>query len=179
MAASDGSRVRCTALYRVRVPDLAEDTRGDYSAALRTTLQQQRMRGLFEGLRRAAVPFAYLMIMNETGDQNQEKQVLEFDIVIGTWVDTKKKEDPGAALEQRASVLSATLSVALPTAAVERLVRRDLSEFVKSALLPAGGSLPQSASADVVGALCTFNEMSPIAASLAQAPEFYVPNASE
>jgi len=179
MAASDGSRVRYTALYRVRVPDLAEDPRGDYSAALRTTLQQQRMRGLFEGLRRAAVPFVYLMVMNESGEGDQENQILEFDIVIGTWFDSKKKDDPGAALEQRASVLSATVSVALPTATVERLVRRDLSEFVKSVLLPAGRSLPQAASADVAGALCTFDEMSPIAASLAQAPEFYVPNASE
>ena len=179
VATSAGSKVRYTTLYRVRVPDLAEDPRGDYSAALRTTLQQQRMRGLFEGLRRAAVPFAYLMLMNESGDGDQENQVLEFDIVVGTWIDTEKKGDPGAALEQRASVLSATLSVALPTATVERLVRRDLSDFVKSVLLPAGRTLPQVASADVVGALCTFDEMSPIAASLAQAPEFYVPNASE
>jgi len=179
VAASDGSRIRHTALYRVRVPDLPEDSRGDYSAALRTTLQQQRMRGLFEGLRRAAVPFVYLMLMNESEDGDQENQVLQFDIVIGTWADTKKKEDPGTVLEQRASILSATLSVALPTAAVERLVRRDLSDFVKSVLLPGERPLPQSASADVVGALCTFDEMSPIAASLAQTPEFYVPNASE
>ena len=179
VAASDGSRVRYTALYRVRVPDLAEDHRGDYSAALRTTLQQQRMRGLFEGLRRAAVPFVYLMLMTESGAGDQENQVLEFDIVIGTWVDTKKKEDPAPELEQKASVLSATLSVALPTATVGRLARRDLSDFVRSVLLPRGRPPPQAASADVVGALCTFDEMSPIVASLAQAPEFYVPNASE
>jgi hypothetical protein len=179
VAASDGSKVRYTVLYRVRVPDLADDPRTDYSAALRTTLQQQRMRGLFEGLRRAAVPFFYLMLMNESGDGENGNQVLEFDIVIGTWVDARKKEDSGAALEQRASVLSATLSVALPTATVERLARRDLSDFVKSALLPVGRRLPQAASADVVGALCTFDEMSPIAASLAQTPDFYVPNASE
>jgi len=179
VAASDGSRVRYSVLYRVRVPDLPDDHRGDYSAALRTTLQHQRMRGLFEGLRRAAVPFAYLMLMNESGAADQANQVLEFDIVIGTWVDTKKKEDPTAALEQRGSVLSATLSVALPTAGVDRLSRRDLSDFVKSALLPGDTPLPQSAPPDVVGALCTFDEMSPIAAGLAQAPEFYLPNAAE
>jgi len=179
VAVSDGSRVRCTVLYRVRVPDLLEDKRGDYSAALRTTLQQQRMRGMFEGLRRAAVPFAYMMLMNESVTGDRENPVLEFDIVIGTWVDAKKKEDPVAALEQRASILSATLSVALPTATVVRLVRGELLDFVKSTLLPRERSLPQAASADVVGALCTFDEMSPISASITPAPEFYVPNASE
>jgi len=179
VAASEGSKVRYTALFRVRVPDLADDHKGDYSSALRTTLQQQRMRGLFEGLRRAAVPFIYQMLMNESSAGDPENRVLEFDIVTGTWVDAKKKEDPAPALEQRASVLSATLSVALPTATVERLVRKNLSDFVKSVLLPRERPLPQAASADVVGALCTFDEMSPIAASLAQAPEFYVPNASE
>ena len=178
MAVEEGSKVRYTALFRIRVPDLAEDPRGDYSSALRTTLQQQRMRGLFEGLRRAAVPFSYLMLMGESGEGDQEK-ILEFDLVIGTWVDAEKKEDPVSALEQRASVLTATLTVALPTAAVDRLVRKDLSDFVKSVLLPGRRTPPQTASADVVGALCTFDEMSPIAASLAQAPEFYVPNATE
>jgi DNA helicase HerA-like ATPase len=179
VAVSDGSRVRCTVLYRVRVPDLAEDARGDYSAALRTTLQQQRMRGLFEGLRRAAVPFVYLLLMNESAAGDKENPVLEFDIVIGTWVDARRKDDPTGELEQRASILSATLSVALPTATVVRLVRRELSDFMKFALLPVERTLPQEASADVVGALCTFDEMSPIAVSLAQAPEYYVPNAIE
>ena len=179
VAASNGSKVRYTALYRVRLPDLAEDPRGDYAATLRTTLQQQRMRGLFEGLRRAAVPFAYLMLMSESEAGGQENQVLEFDIAVGTWVDAGKEVDPGSALEQRASVLSATLSVALPTATVERLARRDLSDFVKSVLLPSGKPLPQGASAGVVGALCTFDGMTPSVASMAQAPEFYVPNASE
>jgi hypothetical protein len=179
VAASDGSKVRCSALFRVQIPDLAEDTKGDYTAALRTTLQQQRMRGLFEGLRRAAVPFFYLMLMNESDAGGQENPILEFDIVIGTWVDTKKKEDAATALEQRASILSATLSVALPSATVVRLVRRELAEFAKSALLPGARQLPQAASSDAAGALCTFDEMSPVAASLAQAPEFYVPNASE
>jgi hypothetical protein len=179
VAAADGSKVRCTALFRVQIPDLAEDPKGDYSAALRTTLQQQRMRGLFEGLRRAAVPFVYLMLMNESEAGDQENPILEFDIVIGTWVDTKKKEDAAPALEQRASILSATLSVALPSATVVRLVRRELADFVKSALLPGARQLPQAASPDSAGALCTFDEMSPIAASLAQTPEFYVPNASE
>jgi hypothetical protein len=179
LAVSSGSRVRCMALYRVRVPDLAQDPKADYSTALRTTLQQQRMQGLFEGLRRAAVPFVYVMLMNESASGDGENPILEFDLVVGTWVDTKKKEDPASELEQRANILSATLSVALPTATVVRLVRRELSDFMKSALLPGERPLPQAASAAVTSALCTFDEMSPIAASLALAPEFYVPNASE
>jgi len=179
VVASNGAKVRCMALYRVGVPDLADDSRVDYSAALKTTLQQQRMHGLFEGLRRSAVPFIYLMLMNEVQGEAEERPLLEFDLVIGTWVDIKKKEDGIPALEQRASVLSATLSVALPTATVVRLVRRELSEFVKSALLPGTRSLPQAASPEIAGALCTFNEMSPIALSAAQAPEFYIPNATQ
>jgi len=179
VAASDGSKVRLTALFRVGVPDLAEEAKMDYSAALRTTLQQQRMRGLFEGLRRAAVPFVYVMMMNEAASQDAEPSVLEFDLVVGTWVDVKKKEDGIASLEQRAGILSATLSVALPTATVARLVRGELSEFMRTSLLPGRRPLPQSASPAVTGALCTFDEMSPIAASLEQAPEYFVPNATE
>ncbi len=167
------------ALYRVGVPDLSEDPRSDYSAALKTTLQQQRMHGLFEGLRRSGVPFIYLMLMNEAEGREAEKPLLEFDLVIGTWVDIKKKEDGTQAIEQRASILSATLSVALPTATVVRLARRDLSEFVKSALLPGMRTLPQAATPAVAGALCTFDEMSPVTASLAPSPEFYIPNAEE
>ena len=179
MASSDGSKVRLTAFFRVGVPDLAEDSKVDYSAALKTTLQQQRMRGLFEGLRRASVPFVYMMLMSETEARDQDPPVLEFDLVVGTWVDVKKKDEGLTALEQRAGILSATLSVALPTANVVRLVRGDLSGFVKSALLPGGRSLPQSGPPAVAGALCTFDEMSPVAAALEQAPEFFVPNASE
>ena len=179
VAASNGSKVRLTALFRVGVPDLAEDSRVDYSAALKTTLQQQRMRGLFEGLRRASVPFVYMLLMNEAETHDEENSVLEFDLVVGTWVDAKKKDDAMAALEQRAGILSATLSVALPTATVVRLVRGDLSAVVKSMLLPGRRSLPQAAGPAVAGAFCTFDEMSPIAASFEQAPEFFVPNASE
>ena len=175
---SDGSKCRCMVLYRVGVPDLAED-KSDYNAALKSTLQQQRMRGLFEGLRRAAVPFAYMVLMNETEPKADESPVFEFDLVLGTWVDAKKKEEWGQPLEQRASILSATLSVAIPTAQITRLVRRELSDFMKSALLPGGKQFPQTAPASVTGALCTFDEMSPIAASLARAPEYYVPNAAE
>ncbi len=179
VVASEGSKARNMAMFRVGVPDLGEDPKVDYSAALRTTLQQQRMRSLFEGLRRAAVPFVYVMLMNQTEKQEQAPPVLEFDLVVGTWVDTKKKEEPGPTLEQRASILSATLSVALPTATIVRLVRAELAEFVKSALLPGGRALPQAGSPGIAGALCSFDEMSPVAAGIEQVPEFYVPNAAE
>ena len=179
MAASNGSKVRFMVLFRVGVPDLTDEDKVDYSAALRTTLQQQRMKGLFEGLRRAGVPFVYLLLMNESENDGGAPPVLEFDLVVGTWVDAKKKEDASPTLEQRASVLSATLSVALPTAKVERLLRGDLAEFVRSAFLPGKRQLPQAGSPGMTGALCTFSEMSPLASGAQQVPEFFVPNAEE
>ena len=179
VVSSDGSKERTMAFFRVGIPDIPEDAKVDYSAALKTALQQQRMRGLFEGLRRASVPFIYLMLMNETETGDDLPAVLEFDLVVGTWVDAKKKEDGGPALEQRASILSATLSVALPTAKVTRLARKELSQFMRSALLPGGRPLPQSGSAAVAGSLCTFDDMSPLAARQEESPEFYIPNSAE
>jgi hypothetical protein len=179
MVMSDGAKLRSMALFRVGVPDLADDPKMDYSAALKTALQQQRMKGLFEGLRRAGVPFLYMMLMDHPDDGGDHPPVLEFDLVVGTWVDSKKKEESAAALEQRASVLAATLSVALPTAKVVRLMRRELADFMKSAFLPGGRTLPQAGSPAAAGAMCTFDEMSPLAAGLEKAPDFYVPNAAE
>ena len=179
VVSSDGSKVRMMAFFRVGIPDLQDDPKVDYSAALKTTLQQQRMRGLFEGLRRAGVPFVYLMLMNETEPKDRLPPVLQFDLAVGTWEDTRKEEDGAAALEQRASILSATLSVALPSAVVARLARKDLADFMRSALLPGGRPLPQSASPAVASALCAFDNMSPVAEKLEQAPEFYVPNVAE
>ena len=179
MVVSDGAKVRSTAYFRVGVPDAADDGKVDYSAALRTTLQQQRMRGLFEGLRRAGVPFVYMMLMDQGKERGDSQPVLEFDLVVGTWADSKKKEDSSSLLEQRASILAATVGVALPTANVARLVRRDLTDFLKSALLPGGKALPQAGTPAVAGALCTFDEMSPLAAGLEKTPDFYIPNAAE
>lgn len=179
MLVSGGSRVRGMALFRVGLSDAVEDTKMDYSAALRTTLHQQRMKGLFEGLRRAGVPFIYLLLMDHTDSGGDSPPVLEFDLVVGTWVDSKKKEDGTASLEQRASILSATLGVALPTARIERLARRELADFVKSAFLPGGRVLPQTGTPATAGALCTFDEMSPVVAGLEKTPDYYVPNAEE
>ena len=179
LVSTEGSKARAMALFRVGVPDMQDDPKFDYSVALKTTLQQQRMRGLFEGLRRASVPFVYVMLMNETEPREELPPVLEFDLVVGTWVDAGKREDPGPALEQRASILSATLSVALPNAKVLRLVRGDLTGFVKSAILPGGRPLPQEGPPAAASPLCSFEDMSPVAQRLEQAPEYYVPNASE
>jgi len=44
--ATSGSRTRCMVFFRVGVPDFVEE-KTDYSAALKTTLQQQRLRGMF------------------------------------------------------------------------------------------------------------------------------------
>ena len=179
VACTDGSRSRVMAFFRVGIPDIQEDPKIDYSAALRSTLQQQRMQGLFEGLRRAVVPFMYLMLMNETEAGGDLPPVLEFDLVVGTWVDVKKEEEAGPALEQRASILSATLSVALPAAAVVRVVRKDLADLMKSALLPGARPLPQAGNPAVAGSLSYFGEMTPLAERQAQTPEFYVPNVAE
>ena len=175
---SDGTKLRCMAFFRVVIPDLPDAPKSDYSSGLRSTLQVQRMRGLFEGLRRATVPFVYLMLTKETEGGSQEP-LLEFDLGVGTWVDVKKKEDADTAIEQRASILAATLSVAIPTANVVRLVRGDLAAFVKSLLIPGARSLSQVGQTSVPGAFCTFDEISPVATPLDRAPDYYVPNADE
>ena len=179
LAISNGSKTRYTAYFRVRVPELTDDPKTDYSAALKSTLQQQRMRGLFEGLRRAAVPFVYLVLTAPADGEDQENQMLEFDLAVGTYMDAKKKTDETAELEQRASIVSATLSVALPSAKVERLLRRELAEFARAALLPGGRSLPQSGSPAAAGSLTTFQDLTPFSAGAEKVPEFYVPNAAE
>ena len=179
LVSSNGSSVRGLVLFRVGIPGSGDDSRVDYAAALKNTLQQQRMRGLFEGLRRAAVPFIYVMLMNQAEDRAGEPPPMEFDLVVGTWTDAKKIEDASPVLEQRASVLSATLSVALPSATVARLLRNDLAAFIKSALLPRGRPLPQAGTASSTSALCSFGEVSPVVSPLEHVPEFYVPNAAE
>ncbi|HEV2225597.1 MAG TPA: hypothetical protein VGR56_02185, partial [Nitrososphaerales archaeon] len=108
IVATKGDKMRGTALFRVGIPDAGEGGRTDYSYNLKTTLHQQRMSGLFEGLRRAAVPFIYLMMMNQADNQEKPSPVFEFDLVVGTWTDGRRKdEEVFISLEQRASILSA------------------------------------------------------------------------
>jgi len=181
VSSSHGSKRRLMALVRVRVPDLAEDSRIDYSAAMRTALQQQRLRGLFEGLRRASVPFLYTVLLSEKQNTKDDAPLLEFDLAVGTWVDGKEKEaaELEQSVEQKVNVLSATLTVALPDATIERLLRNDLAEFLQTLLLPGERSLRQSGSQDAGGALCSFEERSPASGQEEHVPEFYIPNISE
>lgn len=180
LASDEGSRTRMTAFFRVSLEEPADDRRLDYSSAMRTALQQQRIRGLFEGLRRAAVPFYYSVLASPAADSGGGP-LLEFDLVVGTWADAKGGDEEGLAgvAEQRASVLSATLGVALPNAAVTRLARGELRGYLESLLLPSGKPLAQAASPGMVGAVCEFAKMSPVAASVAPVPQFYVPNSAE
>ncbi len=175
-----GSRVRFIATVRVLVPDLNEDAKTDYSAAMKTTLQQQRVKGLFEGLRRAAVPFLYTLLMNQRGE-DEDNPLFEYDLVVGTWADGKESDASELTdlVEQRVSILSATLSVALPNATVTRLLRGELVWFFNTLLLPGTAKLPQSGSAESGSALCSFEQKSPVVGQTSYSPEFYVPNVEE
>jgi uncharacterized protein len=177
---TDGSKARLSVMFRVRVPEFTEDQKMDYSAALRSALQQQRMKGLFEGLRKAAVPFVYTVLLTQEEDPPEGPPVFEFDLVVGTWADGKKgRGELAEVAEQRANVLGATLGVALPGAEVQRLVRGDLVGYLKAFLLPGAGKLPQAGPVALGGALCSFQRVSPTAGGQEPAPDFYIPNSSE
>ncbi|HEV2389959.1 MAG TPA: hypothetical protein VGS04_04460, partial [Nitrososphaerales archaeon] len=50
LATTRSNNVRLFSLLRVRLSDSVEESKLDYSAAVRITLQQQRMKGLLDGL---------------------------------------------------------------------------------------------------------------------------------
>ncbi len=180
LVASSGSKTRVSALIRVRLPEIRDESRVDYVSAMRISVQQQRVRGLFEGLYKAGVPFVYVSMMTES-ESASERGLFEFDLAVGTWVDGKWKEldEAEQALEQRVSILTATLSVALPSATVTRLVRDELGTFARSLYMPGEPSLRQTGDAATVGTFCTFEEQNPLAGKLRHVPEFYVPNLAE
>jgi hypothetical protein len=180
LAVSCGSRQRLWAFVRVSVPEPQEDPRIDYAFAMRISVQQQRIRGLFEGLYKAAIPFVYISMMSQA-ESTGEGDRFEFDLAVGTWVDGKCKDSEEAEinLEQRTSVLMATLTVALPGAAVARLLRGDLTSFAKNMYLPSGMSLQQSGGSASVATLFSFGEQSPQVGLGGGAPGFYVPNLAE
>jgi Helicase HerA, central domain len=153
----------------------------DYAAALRIAIQQQRMRGLFEGLRRASVPFSYLVLMNQKEKESGEKPLFEYDLVVGTWVDGSGKDSAVLCeeVEHKLNILSATLSVALPTATITRLLRSDLVNYLKTLFLPGERPLKQAGPPEVGGVLCSFEEINPAVGQLEQPPGFYVPNEVE
>jgi len=177
---SNGDRQRIMSVMRVSVPSPSEDPKVDYGATIRATLQQQRMKGLFDGLYRAAVPFVYIAIMKPDNDEG-DNEIFEFDLVVGTWVDAKGKKVDEAVqtLEERASVLAATLTVALPESTVRRLTRNDLRNFLRTFLLPSEPKFPQAGNASMVSSLGSFEGRSPTAGSEGSSPQFYVPNSSE
>ena len=181
VSVSEGTRRRLMALLRVTVPDVSQETELDYGAALRTTLQQQRIRGLFEGLHRAAVPFLYSAMMSQADQEDGAAPMFEFDLVVGTWVDGKEKdmEELERALEQRASILAATLGVAMPSAGIVRLVKGELHGFLRTLFLPGRLSLGQTGPPATAGALCAFESRTPFLGSAGTVPEFYVPNVAE
>jgi DNA helicase HerA-like ATPase len=139
------------------------------------------MRGLFDGLHRAGVPFLYVSMMAPSERGEDEQELFEFDLVVGTWVDAKGKQTEEAVqnLEQRASVLAATMTVALPSASVRRLSRGELRDFVKTLFLPAEPHLPQVGDAGVVSTLGSFEERDPSVETAGRSPHFYVPNSAE
>ena len=180
VAVASGSRQRLWAFVRVRIQEPQEDPRLDYAFAMRISVQQQRIRGLFEGLYKAAIPFLYISMMSQEESTGEEER-FEFDLAVGTWVDGRWKstEEDEVSLEQRTSVLTATLTVALPGASVNRLLRSELSGFAKNLYLPGGMALQQSGGAAAVASLFSFEEQRPQAGRTEGAPGFYVPNLSE
>jgi hypothetical protein len=184
LSLSNGSKQRILAMMRVRLTDAQDEPKLDYASAIKATLQHQRMKSLFDGLHRAAVPFLYVSMMTPSPkdeDDETSEEMFEFDLVVGTWVDAKSKkfEDSLQSLEERASVLAATLTVALPNAMVRRLSRNELRDFVKTLFLPTEPDLPQLGSTSVVSTLGPFDERSPMAGQVESSPEFYVPNSAE
>ena len=184
LALTRGGSQRLLALMRINLEEEEEETKLDYSGAIRLTIHQQRMKGLFEGLHKSGVPFLYITMMTpmKTKEEGgEEGAAFEFDLVVGTWVDGKEKslEASFTELEQRANVLAATLSVAIPNSSVRRLNRAGLSEFVNSLLLPGEPSLPQVGNASAVSSLETFEARNPMISRGGVSPEFYLPNSSE
>jgi hypothetical protein len=176
-----GDRARLLSLLRVGLAETADDSRLDYSTAVRITLQQQRMKGLFDGLHRSKIPFLYLILVKPGDQGDDENQIFEFDLIVGTWLDVKAKEAEASmpALEQNASVLAATLAVGVPNSAVRRLTRNELRDFAQNLLQPTEPKLTQVADASTISRLESFDRRSPMVQNSSSAPDFYVPNAAE
>ncbi len=180
LSLSRGRSLRALALMRVRLEE-EQDFKLDYSGTIRTALHQQRMKGLFDGLHKTGVPFLYITLMTPMKRDKELEPAFEFDLVVGTWVDGKESafESGFAELEQRANVLAATLSVAIPNSSVRRLNGGELSDFVSSLLLPGEPKLPQVGSPSTVSSLESFEERNPMISRRELSPEFYLPNSSE
>ena len=182
LAIARSNNIRLFSLLRVQLAESGEEPNLDYSAAVRITLQHQRMKGLLDGLHRARIHFLYtLMVRPSALEDDVEDQVFEFDLVVGTWVDSRGKalEDARTECEQNAATLAATLSVGLPNSSVRRLTRHELMSFAQALLLPAEPKLRQVADSTTLSTLESFEAHSPSVVSASVAPDFYVPNSKE
>jgi len=179
IAGASGGKVRALAMFRVQVQESSEDPKLDYASAMKTAVHQQRMRGLFDGLRKAGVPFVYSVVAGPAAEAGPE--VMEFDLLVGTWADGAQKNEGSilTELEQRAGVLMATLSVALPNSNVVRLLRGELAGCFRRVLLPGDWRLGQEGAPAMAAALCEFTRMTPVVGNFEEVPEYYIPNASE
>ncbi len=181
LAFTKGDSSRLMSMLRIGLGETVDDSKLDYSTAVRITLQQQRMKGLFDGLHRSKIPFLYLILVkpSEQGDENN--QVFEFDLVVGTWMDVKAKRaaDAMATMEQNTGVLAATLAVGVPNSSVRRLTRNELKDFAQNLLQPSEPKLTQVADASTISRLESFEGRSPSVQPGHGAPDFYVPNAAE
>jgi len=57
LALTRGGSQRLIALMRINLEEEEEETKLDYSGAIRLTIHQQRMKGLFDGLHKSGLPF--------------------------------------------------------------------------------------------------------------------------
>ena len=178
---SKGSSNRLLSLLRVGLATTEAENTMDYASAVRATLQQQRMKNFFDGLHRSKVQFLYLILVKPSAETEAENEIFEFDLVVGTWVDSKSKEMQGAAtlLEQNVNVLAATLSVGIPNSSVRRLTRGELKEFAQTLLLPQEPKLPQVGDSSTISTLQSFDDSDPMVAKTVTPPQFYIPNAAE
>ncbi|MGA2665233.1 MAG: ATP-binding protein [Nitrososphaerales archaeon] len=181
LAMTRGESSRLMSLLRVGLGEAADDSKLDYSTAVRITLQQQRMKGLFDGLHRSRIPFLYLILVRPADRGGDDDQVFEFDLVVGTWMDVKAKDatEAMATLEQNTGVLAATLAVGVPNSSVRRLTKNELKDFGQGLLQPSEPKLTQVADSSTISRLESFESRSPAVQGGTGAPEFYVPNAAE
>ncbi len=181
LAITKGDSSRMLSLLRVGLAETMDDEKLDYTTAVKITLQQQRMKGLFDGLHRSQIPFLYLILVKPSSQEEDEaNQVFEFDLVVGTWQDVKGKQKEGLpALEQNTGVLAAALAVGVPNSAVRRLTRNELKDFAETLLQPKDPKLSQVADATTISRLESFEGRTPTIAGIHPAPDFYIPNASE
>src|SRR5205807_5536998 len=93
LALTRGGSQRLLALMRINLEEEEEETKLDYSGAIRMTIHQQRMKGLFEGLHKTGLPFLYITMMTpmKRDEDDEEGRAAEIDLVLGTEVGGKER----------------------------------------------------------------------------------------